>query len=102
MYLERNSNLSSIEQKLRRHRTAPRMNIVKQLASKMLEELENVNETEKINFGKDFSLYEQIRKIEIDIIRHALSLTNNNQRMAAQMLGINNTTLNSKLKRYGI
>ena len=102
MYLQQNSNVANIERKLWEHLTTPRMGIVKQLLSKLQEELATVNETEQVKFGENFNLYEQIKNIEIDMIRHALFLTHNNQRVAAQMLGINYTTLNSKVKRYGI
>ena len=102
MYIQQNTNVANIERNLWKNSTTPRMSIVKQLLSKLQAELETVNETEQIKFGEDFSLYEQIKSFEIDMIRHALYLTNNNQRVAAQMLGINYTTLNSKVKRYGI
>ena len=102
MYIQQNTNVANIERKLWKHSTKPRMSIVKQLLNKLQAELETVNETEQIKFGEDFNLYEQTKKFEIDMIRHALYLTNNNQRVAARMLGLNYTTLNSKVKRYGI
>lgn len=102
MYTINNPNMAYIERKLWQYSTTPRMSIVKQLLNKLLEELETVNETEKVKFGEDFNLYDQIKNFEIDMIRHALYLTGNNQRVAARMLGINYTTLNSKVKRYGI
>ncbi len=102
MYTRQNPNLAYMERKLWQYSTTPRMSIVKQLLNKLLEELEAVNETERLNLGEDFNLYEQTKRFEIDMIRHALFLTNNNQRGAARMLGVNYTTLNSKLKRYGI
>ncbi len=102
MYTRQNPNLAYMERKLWQYSTTPRMSIVKQLLNKLLEELEAVNETERLNLGEDFNLYEQTKRFEIDMIRHALFLTNNNQRVAARMLGVNYTTLNSKLRRYGI
>lgn len=102
MYLQQNSNAATIKRKLWEHATTPRMSIVKQLLRRLQEELETVNETEQVKFGENFNLYEQIKSIEIDMIRHALFLTHNNQRVAARMLGVNYTTLNSKVRRYGI
>ncbi len=102
MYIVQNTSLTALERSLWQHSTTPRMGIVKQLLNKLLEELETVNESENVNFSEDFNLYDQIKSFEIDMIRHALYLTNNNQRVAARMLGINYTTLNSKVKRYGI
>jgi DNA-binding NtrC family response regulator len=82
--------------------TTPRIGIVKQLLNKLLNELETVNENERVNLDENFNLYEQMKNFEMDIIRQALFLTDNNQRLAAQMLGINYTTLNAKMKRFGI
>ena len=77
MYIQQNTNVANIERNLWKNSTTPRMSIVKQLLSKLQAELETVNETEQIKFGEDFSLYEQIKSFEIDMIRHALYLTNN-------------------------
>jgi DNA-binding NtrC family response regulator len=82
--------------------TTPRIGIVKQLLNKLLSELETVNENERVTLDDNFNLYEQMKNFEMDIIRQALFLTDNNQRLAAQMLGINYTTLNAKMKRFGI
>ena len=41
-------------------------------------------------------------KGEIDMIRHALYLTNGHQSFAAKLLGIKKTTLHAKLKRFDI
>jgi transcriptional regulator with PAS, ATPase and Fis domain len=102
MYTRQNPNLAYIERKMWQYSTTPRIGIVKQLLSKLLNELETVNENEKVNLEDNFNLYEQMKNFEMDIIRQALFLNDNNQRLAAQMLGINYTTLNAKMKRFGI
>ena len=102
MYTRQNPNQAYIERKMWQYSTSPRIGIVKQLLNKLLLELETVNESERLPLDEDFNLHEQVKHFEIDMIRHALHLTNNNQRLAAQMLGINYTTLNAKMKRYGI
>jgi transcriptional regulator with PAS, ATPase and Fis domain len=102
MYTRQNPNLAFIERKMWQFSNSPRLSIVRQLLNKLLVELETVGESERINLNEDFNLHEQVRHFEIDIIRHVLYLTNNNQKLAAQMLGINYTTLNAKMKRYGI
>ena len=48
------------------------------------------------------SLQEEVRRFEYALIRCALIRTGGNQRRAARLLGIKATTLNSKIKRYGI
>ena len=42
------------------------------------------------------------KEFEIDMIRHALYLTNGHQSFAAKLLGIKKTTLHAKLKRFSI
>ena len=102
MYTRQNPNLAYIERKMWQYSSTPRIGIVKQLLNKLLMELETVGESERVALDEDFSLTEQVKHFEMDMIRHALQLTNYNQRAAAQMLGINYTTLNAKMKRYGI
>ena len=102
MYTRHNPNLAYIERKMWQYSTTPRIGIVKQLLNKLLSELETVDETERVHLDENFNLYEQMKNFETDLIRQALFLTDNNQRMAAQMLGINYTTLNAKMKRLGI
>jgi len=102
MYTRQNPNLAYIERRMWQYSTTPRIGIVKQLLNKLLCELETVNENERVNLDENFNLYEQMKNFESDIIRQALFLTDNNQRLAAQMLGINYTTLNAKMKRLGI
>ena len=102
MYTRQNPNLAYIERRMWQYSTTPRIGIVKQLLNKLLSELETVNENERVNLDENFNLNEQMKNFEMDIIRQALFLTDNNQRLAAQMLGINYTTLNAKMKRFGI
>ena len=48
------------------------------------------------------NLEEEIRNIEIFLIKRALKVTGNNQKDAAKILNIKHTTLNAKIKRWGI
>ena len=48
------------------------------------------------------NLKEQVAEFERWLIRNALIRTGGHQRRAARALGIKFTTLNSKIKRYGI
>jgi len=50
--------------------------------------------------GIDF--YDEVRRFEIDLIRRALEQTGGHQSRAARLLGMNATTLNSKIKTYNI
>lgn len=58
--------------------------------------------SQDINLSRGVNFYEQVRHFEIDLIRRALDQTGGHQSRAAQLLGMNPTTLNSKIKAYGI
>jgi len=47
-------------------------------------------------------LSQEVRRFEINLIKLALSQTRGHQAQAAKLLNINPTTLNSKIKLYGI
>ena len=65
-----------------------------------LELLSNSNQTD--NSEGCSSLREEVRRFEVELITSALFRTHGNQKKAAKLLGVNNTTLNSKMKRYRI
>lgn len=52
--------------------------------------------------GRGINFYEEVRRFEIDLIRRALEQTSGHQSRAARLLGMNATTLNSKIKTYNI
>jgi len=82
---------------------APRFGILQDLASRLLGEISTLQRPEDmIPMGEGFNLDEQMHKIEIDLIRRALSMTGGRQRDAAALLGVKPTTLNMKIKRLGI
>jgi transcriptional regulator with GAF, ATPase, and Fis domain len=54
------------------------------------------------NIGRGVNFYEEVRRFEIDLIRRALEQTGGHQSRAARLLGMNATTLNSKIKTYNI
>lgn len=53
-----------------------------------------------IKHGVD--LKAEVRNLEIKLIKSALKHSNGYQHKAARLLGLKHTTLNSKIKRYGI
>lgn len=67
-----------------------------------LEQLEHLNPRKEILFAEDLSLSEEVQNYEVNLIRAALSRVKGNQRKAARMLKTKVTTLNVKIKRYGI
>lgn len=83
-------------------KTLPNINILKRLATLIINEVKNIEDEDNIALGKGFKLDEYVQKFEINIIRYALEITNDNQVAASELLGIKPSTLNSKIKRYNI
>ena len=54
------------------------------------------------DIGRGINFYDEVRRFEIDLIRRALEQTSGHQSRAARLLGMNATTLNSKIKTYNI
>jgi DNA-binding NtrC family response regulator len=55
-----------------------------------------------LDAGRGVNFYDEVRRFEIDLIRRALEQTGGHQSRAARLLGMNATTLNSKIKTYNI
>jgi DNA-binding NtrC family response regulator len=55
-----------------------------------------------LDIGRGVNFYDEVRRFEIDLIRRALEQTSGHQSRAARLLGMNATTLNSKIKTYNI
>ena len=48
------------------------------------------------------NFFEEVRQFEVRLISRALELAGGNQARAAQLLGLGTTTLNYKVKTYGL
>ena len=74
---------------------------LREAALTVLKELESLtnNQAEP---DRQLGLQEEVQRYEIELIRNALQRTRGNQRRAAKLLGVKVTTLNCKIKRYGI
>ena len=57
---------------------------------------------EGVDLSRGLSFYDEVRRFEVDLIRRALEQTGGHQSRAARLLGMNPTTLNSKIKTYNI
>jgi len=55
-----------------------------------------------LHLARGVSFYEEVAKFEIGLIRRALEISGGNQSRAARLLGMNATTLNSKIKAYNL
>jgi len=63
---------------------------------------ELIDASSNYDFARGISFYDEVSRFEIDLIRKALEFTGGHQSRAAKLLGMNNTTLNSKIKVYNI
>lgn len=71
-----------------------------ELAFKMIKQTEGMSDA--IDLARGVNFYDQVKRFEIDLIRRALDQTGGHQSRAARLLGLNATTLNSKIKSYNI
>ena len=56
----------------------------------------------QIDVAGGISFYDEVNAFQKDLILRALEITNGHQSKAAKLLGMNTTTLNSKIKYFGI
>lgn len=89
----------------RAHANSPiKLDALKELAHMLLKEVEAIADARAPQAKGDgrISLAAEVRRFESDLIRWALVRTNGHQRRAARLLNVKVTTLNAKIKRYGI
>ena len=75
---------------------------LKELTLALLKEVESLKGNESPDGRLSVNFAEEVRRFETDLIRWALLRTGGHQRRAARMLNLKVTTLNAKIKRYGI
>jgi len=71
-----------------------------QLAVMAVKESRGASSDIDISHGVMF--YDEVKRFEVDLIQRALQQTGGHQSRAARLLGLNATTLNSKIKSYNI
>lgn len=76
--------------------------VLKDLTLIIINEIESFEFVRPINLSEGINLHEEMRIFEVHLIQSALERTGGHQTKAAQMLGINLTTLHNKLKRLNI
>ena len=75
---------------------------LKDLALSLLREVQSLGDPRPLDVRHGIDFYDEVRRFEIDLIRRALDQTGGHQSRAARLLGMNATTLNSKIKTYNI
>lgn len=79
-----------------------RLTSLRDVAMELLNVVDCLRSTTTENGNHKLKLYDEVRNFEADLIRAALVRTGGNQSRAARLLGVKHTTLNAKIKRYGI
>jgi DNA-binding NtrC family response regulator len=79
-----------------------KLSVLKDIALLLVEEIEALGYVRSVNISQGINLHEEMRMFEIHLIQSALERTGGHQTKAAQLLGINLTTLHNKLKRLNI
>ena len=73
-----------------------------ELTMRLIRELQCIGEVRPVSFDEGLDFYDEVTRFEIDLIKRALLLTAGHQGRAARLLNLRATTLNSKIKHYGI
>jgi len=80
-----------------------KLNALRELAASLLKHVEELEESLAARGGRRTApLYDEVQRFETELIRDALKKTGGHQRRAARLLGVKVSTLNAKIKRYGI
>ncbi len=84
------------------HLLGSKIAVLKDIALLLVDEIESIGAVRVLNLSRGISLPDEVRAFEIHLIQSALERTGGHQTRAAQMLGINLTTLHNKVKRLDI
>ena len=80
-----------------------KLRTLKELTLTLLKEVESLKgDGNKFEGRPGVDFMDEVRRFEVELIRWALMHTGGHQRRAARMLNLKVTTLNAKIKRYGI
>ena len=99
--LEENRN-SSVEQTPNGSNVDARLNTLRETVLQLLDEVESLAITRPVDIKRGARFSDEVRQFEVSLIRTALGRTSGSQTRAAKLLGLKPTTLNAKIKRYGI
>lgn len=79
-----------------------RLNTLRETVLQLLDEVESLAISRPIDIKRGARFSDEVRQFEVSLIRTALGRTSGSQTRAARLLGLKPTTLNAKIKRYGI
>jgi transcriptional regulator with GAF, ATPase, and Fis domain len=79
-----------------------RLSLLREVALSLLDAVDSLGSAQPVPRDHHIRLQEEVHRFETDLIRAALERAGGNQAHAARLLGVKHTTLNAKIKRYGI
>jgi transcriptional regulator with GAF, ATPase, and Fis domain len=79
-----------------------RLNTLRDTVRQLLDEVESLAISKPVDVRSGTLFSDEVRQFEVSLIRTALGRTSGSQTRAARLLGLKPTTLNAKIKRYGI
>ena len=82
--------------------TSVRLKTLREMTLALLQEIESIKGHGSFESRPTVDFADEVRRFETDLIRWALMHTGGHQRRAARILNLKVTTLNAKIKRYGI
>ncbi|MDQ3714004.1 MAG: hypothetical protein M3388_17550 [Acidobacteriota bacterium] len=94
--------LNEPEVKTKNDALSQKIGSLKQNAFALIQEIRELGNLSYLDLTRGIDLFEEVRRFEMKLIRQALEETDGRQVQAARMLGLKMTTLNEKIKRYGI
>jgi len=99
--LEEKSN-GSVEQTPSGGNVDARLNTLRETVLQLLDEVESLAIARPVDIKRGARFSDDVKQFEVNLIRTALGRTSGSQTRAAKLLGLKPTTLNAKIKRYGI
>jgi len=87
---------------LREEALESRLTSLRDVALEVLAAVDSLKHANGDRAPRPLNLQDEVRRFESDLIQAALVRTRGNQLRAARLLGVKHTTLNAKIKRYGI
>ena len=96
------NNSEPAEQKPSDSNVDVRLNTLRETVLQLLDEVESLAISRPVDIKRGARFSDEVRQFEVSLIRTALGRTSGSQTRAARLLGLKPTTLNAKIKRYGI
>lgn len=88
--------------KLKKETVEEKITSLRENAFALIKEIREFGSLAFAEVSQGIDMPKEVRRLEIRLIKRALEETNGNQVSAARLLGLKVTTLNAKIKRYGL